>query len=177
MCGYLIFATKIENGFKWEEGPNSFQPTNEILKLAKDLDMLEDLVLSDPSDPRYIYYDNKLQALPMSVQELITSNLLSCAGKGKAVAGAMGFVSPKPKDKEESIKEFACRHLGLLHMIIDGCCYWIFLTRNPSVTTGQEVFERVVDPFVSGIYAGDPDSLSMKAALGKVRNNTILYRA
>ncbi|CAM9111004.1 unnamed protein product, partial [Ectocarpus fasciculatus] len=137
--------SKSENGFKWEEGPNSFQPTNEILKLAKDLDMLEDLVLSDPSDPRYIYYDNKLQALPMSVQELITSNLLSCAGKGKAVAGAMGFVSPKPKDKEESIKEFACRHLG------------------------QEVFERVVDPFVSGIYAGDPDSLSMKAALGKIQ--------
>ena len=116
ICILVLIVSLIvtDNGFKWEEGPNSFQPNNEILKLAKDLDLLDDLVLSDPSDPRYIYYDNKLQALPMSVQELISSDLLSCSGKAKAVAGAMGFVSPKPKGKEESIKEFACRHLGII---------------------------------------------------------------
>jgi oxygen-dependent protoporphyrinogen oxidase len=138
------FVASIENGYIWEDGPNSFQPNAPILRLAKDLDMLDELVLSDPSDPRYIYYDNKLQALPMSVTDIFTSDLLTTAGKAKAVAGAMGFVSPKQKDKEETIKEFVCRHLG------------------------EEVFERVVDPFISGVYAGDPDRLSIKAAMRKI---------
>mmetsp|Transcript_24874 Transcript_24874/g.36690 ORF Transcript_24874/g.36690 Transcript_24874/m.36690 type:complete len:523 (-) Transcript_24874:279-1847(-) len=131
------------SGFQWEEGANSFQPSISILRFARDIGLLNDLVLANPSLPRYVYWDGTLHAVPMSFSALFKSKLLSWRAKLRAVLGAIGFVSRRPT-KEESIREFAIRHFG------------------------EEVYTRLVDPFISGVYAGDPTQLSMKAALNKL---------
>jgi len=135
--------SKEKDGFLWEEGPNTFQPTRQIMRLAVDLGLKEDLVFADHTLPRCVYWEGKLYPLPGSLQEAPFFQLLNPLEKIIAGIGALGFHAPKP-DQEESVKEFINRHLG------------------------EAVYKKIIDPFVSGVYAGDPSELSMKAAFFKI---------
>jgi protoporphyrinogen/coproporphyrinogen III oxidase len=143
-------VTQQVDGFLWEEGPNSFSPTPALLKLIVDVGLEQDLVLADRRLPRYIYWQGKLQPVPMSPSAIVRSQLLSPLGKLRALAGALGFVTPaiglqlSQQGGEETVAQFFRRHLG------------------------QEVAERLVAPFVSGVYAGDPQQLSANAAFERM---------
>lgn len=135
-------TTRSGDGYLWEEGPNSFQPNDSMLKAAVDAGVADKLVLGDPTAPRFVWWEGKLRPTP-SGPDVVTFDLMSILGKIRAGLGAAGF-KPAPPPYEESVEQFVRRNLG------------------------AEVFERLIEPFCSGVYAGDPSKLSMKAAFGKV---------
>ncbi|MGQ9865359.1 MAG: protoporphyrinogen oxidase [Pseudanabaenaceae cyanobacterium] len=136
-------VTQRDRGFQWEEGPNSFSPTPELLALAIAVGLGDELILADRRLPRYVWWQNRLQAVPMSPPGLLTTGLLSPWGKLRAAVGALGFVPPSFA-ADETVGSFFRRHLG------------------------AEVLTRLAAPFVSGVYAGDPEALSIGAAFPRV---------
>ena len=157
---------------------------------------MDELVLADGKLPRFVYWAGQLFALPNSLKAFWSFKLLSCeyhrssqflffyktidllcyfgsansvGAKLRAGFGLFGFIARRPQ-KEESIKEFTVRHLGMVLLLVPTCDpHLTFRIRIMSTCSpGEEVFERVVDPFVSGVYAGNPNKLGMKSALSKV---------
>jgi oxygen-dependent protoporphyrinogen oxidase len=136
-------STQSKDGYRWEEGPNSFTPTPALLNLIAEVGLTDQLVLADAKLPRYIYWERELLPVPLSPAAALGSRLLSVGGKLRALQGLLGFVPPPP-GHEETVRQFFQRQLG------------------------SEVAERLVEPFTSGVYAGDPDQLSAVAAFPRV---------
>src|ERR1700723_1816360 len=127
-----------KDGFLFESGPQSFQGTEPLLELIREVGMEGDLQRADPRAPRFIYLRGKLQKIPMTPQALMASSLLGLKSRAKIVSEP--FKRTKPPTKEESVADFVRRKFG------------------------HEILEYLVAPFVSGVYAGDPEKLSLKAA-------------
>lgn len=140
--GNITTESNDSQGLLWEEGPNSFQPSDAVLKTAVDAGVADKLVLGDPKAPRFVFWEGRLRPTP-SGPDVLTFDLMTIIGKIRAGLGAMGFKAPMPEN-EETVEQFVRRNLG------------------------DEVFFRLIEPFCSGVYAGDPTKLSMKAAFGKV---------
>ena len=113
------------------------------MRLAVEVGLKDELVLADGKLPRFVFFNGKLNALPMSPPKAIASKLLSWGGKIRLALGAIGFARPAMAD-EESVDQFFSRLLG------------------------KQAVERLVAPFISGVYAGDPKRLSARAAFSKI---------
>jgi len=135
--GGLIGATQ-KDGFLFESGPQSFQTTGLLLTLIRELGIESDLQKADPSAARYILLHGKLRKIPTSPQAMLTSSLLGAHSRWKILSEP--FRKTRPPAAEESVAKFARRKFG------------------------DEILEYLVGPFVSGVYAGDPEKLSLKAA-------------
>jgi oxygen-dependent protoporphyrinogen oxidase len=120
-----------EDGFIWEEGPNSFATQPSIVRIAYELGIDDQLVFADESLPPWVNHNGKLHPLPKGkggkgpkgqLELVFGSNgvlkfglageLLSWPGKIRAAIGAfVGHPAP-PEGKDETIREWVTRILG-----------------------------------------------------------------
>lgn len=139
-----VARTERRDGFLAETGPNSLAaPKPSVETLLDDLGLADRLVeASSTARTRYIVRGGRLVALPTSPIELIRSPVLSAGGKLRLLREP--FVAPASPEADESIAGFVRRRLG------------------------EEVLDYIAAPFVGGVYAGDPDVLSIRHALPRV---------
>lgn len=126
-------------------GPNSGLDTTPLIReMAEAVGLGDEMIYANQkANKRYILRDNKLHALPTSPIDFIRSSLFTL--KGKLRLFAEPFI-PRYREKgPESIYDFVVRRLG------------------------KEFADYAIDPFVSGVYAGDPKQLCVKSAFPKVK--------
>jgi protoporphyrinogen/coproporphyrinogen III oxidase len=133
-----LVGTVRKDGFLFESGPQSFQGTEPLIGLIREVGVETELQRADRRAPRFVYLRGRLHKIPMTPRALMTSSLLGL--KSRAKLASEPFKRTKPPTKEESVADFVRRKFG------------------------HEILEYLVAPFVSGVYAGDPEKLSLKAA-------------
>jgi len=126
------------DGFLLELGPQSFSCTAQLRELCADLGIADQLLEAPARAPRYILIDGKLQAVPMNPAALFLSPLIDGSTRWALLRDIFG--KSVPPESEESIAAFMRRKFS------------------------ERLLDRFVGPFVSGVYAGDPEKLSLRSA-------------
>ncbi len=127
------------DGFAMEWGPNGFLTNKpQGMELVKDLGIEDRLARSsDLARKRFILSGGTLHRLPETPPAFFRSQLLSLPGRLRILWEP--FASGPPAGVDESLGEFARRRLG------------------------AEALEKLIDPMVTGIFAGDPDTMSLRS--------------
>ncbi|MCE5194291.1 MAG: protoporphyrinogen oxidase [Nitrospiraceae bacterium] len=140
--GGKIWTEKID-GFLCEGGVNGFLDNKpKTLELSRKL-LLSPLRSSDAARKRFIFSESRLKLIPETPPAFFFSNLLSFWGRLRII---YEILAPKGRNNDESLADFAKRRLG------------------------REAYEKLIDPMASGVYAGNPETLSLKSCFPRVDN-------
>lgn len=127
------------DGFLFEQGPHSCRSYGagiNTLELVEELGLQNEVIAADPSAKwRYLYVDKQLQKCPSNFMQALFSPLT----KGIIKSLWRDWNIPNQSRENESIYDFFSRRL-------DG-----------------HLVDNFIDPFISGIYAGDMHKLSLQA--------------
>jgi oxygen-dependent protoporphyrinogen oxidase len=130
--------SETSNGFLLELGPQSFSGTAPLRALCTELAINDQILQAPARAPRYVLINGALKAVPLHPAAMLISSFLSTPTKWRITRDAFG--TTRAPDDDESIAAFVRRKFG------------------------EELLDRLVGPFVSGIYAGDPERLSLRSA-------------
>lgn len=133
-----------KDGFQIDFGPNSGLETTPLIRqIVDEIGIADQMVYaSESSNKRFILRDNQLHELPTSPPAFIKTKLFST--KAKLRLFAEPFIRKSDDGYYQSLADFVRRRLG------------------------QEFLDYAIDPFVSGVFAGDPNKLSVKSAFPKL---------
>ncbi|MEH6650785.1 MAG: protoporphyrinogen oxidase [Motiliproteus sp.] len=141
--------THKRDGYLIERGPNSTLNNRPALEVLFDSLNLTPMIANAASNKRFVLRDSNLHPLPMGPGDFIRTPLFKAAGKWRLLLEP--FIG-RARD-EESVASFVERRLG------------------------KEFLDYAINPFVSGVYAGDPAQLSVRAATAKVYALEKQYRS
>jgi oxygen-dependent protoporphyrinogen oxidase len=139
--------TEQAGGFLMEGGPDCFISEKPwALQLCRELGLEQEVIGTNQQVRRtFILRGGRLHEIPegfmllapTSLWPFIKSSLFSLPGKARM---GLDLILPRKKsDKEESLGAFVRRRLG------------------------REALERIAEPLVAGIHAGDPETMSLQS--------------
>jgi oxygen-dependent protoporphyrinogen oxidase len=141
--GGKIWSIKSE-GYLCEWGPNGFLDSKpQTLDLCDNLGVRNLLLRSnDDARKRFIYSGGELHRLPENGVAFFKSRLISWPGKLRL--SMEPFISGPPEGVDETLASFGRRRLG------------------------SEALQKLISPMVSGIFAGDPETMSLKSCFPRI---------
>ncbi len=132
------------DGYTCEWGPNGFLDNEPAtLDLVKRVGLNGELVKADENSAnRYIYHSGKMHLVPTKPPKFLVSDILPFTAKLRMAREF--FIPAKSDDSDETVDGFGRRRLG------------------------NAFAELMLDPMVSGIFAGNTKELSLAAVFPKM---------
>ncbi|MEQ8909935.1 MAG: protoporphyrinogen oxidase [Vicingaceae bacterium] len=129
-------------GYTFELGPNTVLINNpEIKALIADLGLESEIILPDKEavKNRFVLKNGKIEAIPNSLSTAWKSKLFQLSTFLKVLQEPLK--AQKKNGEEESLADFARRRFG------------------------NQIYQDFITPFITGIYAGDPEKMSINHTL------------
>ncbi len=139
-----VIGSERRDGMLYERGPNSILDTGPFInEMLSELGILNERVdMSAIAAKRFLVRADRLNALPTTPFAFLTTSLFSPSAKLRLLQEP--FIGRAPASTEESVAQFVLRRLG------------------------REFLDYAIEPFVAGVYAGDPTQLSVSAAFPRL---------
>ncbi len=138
--GGCVWSERSPEGYLLEHGPNSLLNLNpEVDQLCRELGLDRDQVFQQPlSRRRYLVKNRSLVPVPSRLMDVPGSPLWRTWAKLRALAEPL--IPSRQTPEDESVAAFVRRRFG------------------------PDMVDYGVEPFVAGIFAGDPEALSMRSS-------------
>jgi len=133
-----------DGAWRFEQGPNTVLESDESVgRLIRDAGLeTEKVVAASSAKKRYLCKGGRLIPLPAGPGDFLRTPLFPASAKLRLLREP--WIGRPPEGTEESIGQFVRRRLGTAFL------------------------DYAVGPFVSGVYAGDPERLSARWAVPKI---------